>query len=193
METTQERLLSAAAKLFAYKGYAGVSMRSIAAATGITQAAIYHHFTNKDELYIAVVRHLLEKKTANLMAELAAVDDPAQRLQRLVSDMLQIFHDDPQFRQIYFRELLDGDSKRLADLAETVFADLHDTLEALMNSLSPGMDSHLLMVSLMGMIFHHLEAMKLSIFLPYGRPEHAELPILAKHISSLFLNGLNAK
>ena len=167
-------------------------MRNIAVATGITQAAIYHHFSNKDALYFEVVRHLLESKLANLTSELSSLDDPKQRLLALVNSMLRMMHDDPQFRRIYFRELLDGDSKRLADLAQTVFVDLHDTLDALMKLLAPELDSHLLTVSLMGMIFHHLEVIKVSKLLPYGCPEHAEIPVLAQHIGSLFLNGLNA-
>ena len=66
MEQTQERLLNAAAELFSKQGYAGVSMRDIARAVGITQAAIYHHFPNKDALYIATVTHLFEQHTLGI-------------------------------------------------------------------------------------------------------------------------------
>ena len=62
MTATAQRMLESATKQFAEKGYSGVSMRSIAAATGTTQAAIYHHFPNKQALYDAV----LAKHTADL-------------------------------------------------------------------------------------------------------------------------------
>ena len=55
MDTTQDRLLSASAALFAEKGFSAVSMRAIARELGITQAAIYHHFNNKEELYVHVI------------------------------------------------------------------------------------------------------------------------------------------
>jgi len=44
-----------ATHLFASKGYEGASMRSIAKACGITEAAIYRHFEGKADLYDQVI------------------------------------------------------------------------------------------------------------------------------------------
>lgn len=47
---TAEKLRNAALKLFARSGYAAVSMRAIAAETGVQAGAIYNHFSTKQDL-----------------------------------------------------------------------------------------------------------------------------------------------
>lgn len=48
-------ILNAAAKLFREKGYAGVSLRSIASEAGIKAASIYYHFSSKDAVVIEIL------------------------------------------------------------------------------------------------------------------------------------------
>ncbi len=49
--STRERLLEAAARLFAERGRDAVSIRDIAAAAGVRHGNINYHFRSKDELY----------------------------------------------------------------------------------------------------------------------------------------------
>ncbi|MBN9430319.1 MAG: TetR family transcriptional regulator [Burkholderiales bacterium] len=51
----QEQLLEIAQRLFARQGFAGTSLRDIANEAGITKAALYYHFPNKDALYAKIV------------------------------------------------------------------------------------------------------------------------------------------
>ncbi len=190
MEHTQERLLDTAAELFARQGYAGVSMRDIARAVGITQAAIYHHFDNKDALYIAAITYLFEQHTLGISEQMAAIDGPASRLELLIGTMLELMEKDPRFRRIYMRELLEGDEDKLAAIAENAFTAFYEPLYTLMGELAPGADPQLLIFSLAGMIFHHLEARKLAPYLPHAAKRHTEIPPLAQHITRLFLYGV---
>jgi AcrR family transcriptional regulator len=56
---TRERILSAAAQLFAEHGFASTPMPTIAARSGITAGAIYRHFPSKAELLLEVVKRAL--------------------------------------------------------------------------------------------------------------------------------------
>lgn len=49
-------VLDAAAELFVTHGYEGTTVRKIAAAAGIKAGSIYHHFDNKEALFLAVLR-----------------------------------------------------------------------------------------------------------------------------------------
>jgi TetR/AcrR family transcriptional regulator, cholesterol catabolism regulator len=51
---TLDRLLKAGRRTFAERGYATASNKEIAAAAGITAAAIYHYYPSKADLYAAV-------------------------------------------------------------------------------------------------------------------------------------------
>jgi AcrR family transcriptional regulator len=54
--TTRDALLDAAEQHFAARGFAGASMRDIAAEAGLkNQASVYHYFAGKEQLYDAVI------------------------------------------------------------------------------------------------------------------------------------------
>ena len=190
MKATATHMLSVAAKQFAEKGYSGASMRNIANAVGTTQAAIYHHFPNKNALYLAVLARHFDAKSSGMADDLAQVSDPEERLKILVHRLLELVEEDEQFRQLYFRELLETDEERLRVLADNVFGELAVTLTSLLEELAPRMDSHLMLLSLGGLVCHHLEARKLSPFLPGGKRKHQQLDVLAEHITELLLHGV---
>jgi len=72
-DTLRPRLLEAATIQFAERGYAGVSLDSIAHAVGVTKGGIYFHFRGKEELFFAVLDRLSELRREVL----APTDAPA--------------------------------------------------------------------------------------------------------------------
>jgi AcrR family transcriptional regulator len=67
---TRERLLRAAADVFAERGYDGTRVADIAGAAGVSNGALYAHFGSKAELLVAALRahgkrHLAEMVTAD--------------------------------------------------------------------------------------------------------------------------------
>ncbi len=67
--STRERILAAAERLFASRGFDGVTMPAIAEASGITAGAIYKHFTSKAALFFEVVRRAVEAAPASAAGE----------------------------------------------------------------------------------------------------------------------------
>ena len=167
-------------------------MRSIARAAGITQAAIYHHFENKEALYFAALEHAYAGKAMELVSEASGESAPEAKLAIATLRLLELFDEDDRLRRLYQRELLEGDDDRLRLLIEGLFGELHRFLLQLMTDLAPQGDAHLLVMDLSGMIFHHLEARQLSVLLGSGRPEHQDISYLAQHITSLLLNGVQS-
>jgi AcrR family transcriptional regulator len=62
---TRERLLEAAERLFAARGFRGVSLRELTAAARVNLAAVSYHFGSKEEL----LRAVLERRVAPVNAE----------------------------------------------------------------------------------------------------------------------------
>jgi AcrR family transcriptional regulator len=58
--TTRTRILEEAAKLFTEKGYKTTSVQDIAQATGLSKAALYHHFRSKEEVLYEISLQALE-------------------------------------------------------------------------------------------------------------------------------------
>src|SRR6266545_2014185 len=94
MAETRERILDTAERLFADRGYAATSLRSIIAAAGVNLAAVHYHFRSKEALLDAVVKRRIEPVNrerlamlervgeGGLDAVLVALIDPAMRLAR---------------------------------------------------------------------------------------------------------------
>lgn len=57
---TSGKILHAAQKLFACRGFDGVTMRAIASEAGVNLASIVYYFENKEGLYLSVFRHYAE-------------------------------------------------------------------------------------------------------------------------------------
>ena len=57
-KNTKERILDEALKLFAQSGYMGTSMNDIAASLGVTKAALYKHYTSKQEILDSIVEKM---------------------------------------------------------------------------------------------------------------------------------------
>jgi AcrR family transcriptional regulator len=108
MSDARARVLDAAEKLFMERGYASVTMRDIADALGVRQAALYYHAPKgKEQLYRDVVqRHMLHQRAGlertiaaappELEAQLNAISDwlveqaPVDMLRMVRSDAVQI-------------------------------------------------------------------------------------------------------
>lgn len=74
-------IIAATAELVARHGYAGVSMRDIGKAVGMTAGSLYHHFPSKEELFIELHARAVARFDQALDEALAAApDDPWARL-----------------------------------------------------------------------------------------------------------------
>ena len=51
----RQRLLTAALHLFAKQGFKGTTTRQVAHQAGVTEALLFRHFPNKENLYLAVI------------------------------------------------------------------------------------------------------------------------------------------
>jgi AcrR family transcriptional regulator len=69
--TTRAALIESARKLFAAKGFGGVSTQEIVEAAGVTRGALYHQFADKTELFIAVYEQLEEGLVAAVATRVA--------------------------------------------------------------------------------------------------------------------------
>ena len=69
-QDTRGQIITAARDAFAAKGFAGASMRGIAAEAGVDAALIHHYFDSKQQLFLATVALPLE--LPHMLEEVAA-------------------------------------------------------------------------------------------------------------------------
>ena len=80
---TRATILVAARELFAVQGFAGTSVRAVAAAAGVDAALVHHYFGTKDDLFLAALELRVDPRTALLPVIEGGVDGAGERLMRL--------------------------------------------------------------------------------------------------------------
>jgi AcrR family transcriptional regulator len=176
--------------LFAKSGYAGVSMRDIANVVGIKAASLYHHFPDKQSLYLQAMARAFEDKAQGFAEALTVTGTPKKRLAGFVQIFTTLMSKDPYFRLLLQRELLDGDEQRLKLLAKEVFREPFIAMEELAEELVPGCDTHMVAMSIASLILYHLETAPIRRYLPGGKARHNKPDVIADHVTRLLLNGL---
>ncbi|MGD9620273.1 MAG: TetR/AcrR family transcriptional regulator [Mycolicibacterium sp.] len=79
-EVAVDRILDAAGQRFGRKDAATVGMHEIASAAGCSRATLYRYFENRDALYTAYVHRQSYRLYREIGAQIAARQDPRERL-----------------------------------------------------------------------------------------------------------------
>lgn len=182
---TREAILREAVGLFARAGYSGVSMRDVAALVGTSAAALYHHFPDKDSLYLAAVEHAFARTSSEIRDALQAGLPPLERLQHFVERFTELAAADVQFRRLVLRELLDGDEARFALLAERVLREPFGAIVELARELGTDLDPHMLANSVIGLVLFSVNSAPLRRHLPGARARNERPAVMADHIATL--------
>ncbi|SMO74573.1 TetR/AcrR family transcriptional regulator [Paracoccus laeviglucosivorans] len=104
MEENRARLITAARRAFAEKGYANASMDDLTAAAGLTRGALYHSFGDKRGLLAAVVNQIDEEMAARAQAIGDRIDDEWEALMAVGAAYIELALE-PEIQRIV---LLDG-------------------------------------------------------------------------------------
>lgn len=96
---TRAALIATARRLFTERGYADVSSAEIVTAAGLSRGALYHHYSDKRDLFRAVFVELEAELAAELRAAAArAGDDPAMGMLAALDTFLSACERDEMVR-----------------------------------------------------------------------------------------------
>ncbi len=104
---TRDRILDVAEALFAERGFAGTSMRDIAAAAGLTAASLYNHFAGKDALYGAVLQRGI-RPLIDLMQQLSAAEQPEIETDAVIRAVMDHLARRPHLPRLIHHEVVAG-------------------------------------------------------------------------------------
>lgn len=85
---TYKKIISSAGKLFAQRGYFGVSLSQIAQKAGITKAGLYYYFDSKEELYLAVLQETFSSLFTHLQNAVSLAPTPLAKLFNVIEAYL---------------------------------------------------------------------------------------------------------
>lgn len=94
-EETRRRIMAAAQKEFADKGYRETSNKMIADRAGVTAGSIYHYFDSKRDLFLAIHDQIQEQVMGRLNTAFAAADSFRDAILRLLDEFQKLRVDMP--------------------------------------------------------------------------------------------------
>lgn len=101
--TQAEKMLDAAAQLFGTQRFHEVRMEDIAAAAEVGKGTIYRYFSDKDELYLALLQRSSQQILERLQSDLAGIDGAPDRLTAIVAGIIAFFDEQPHLLDLIQR------------------------------------------------------------------------------------------
>ena len=106
-QSSAERILAEATRLFAERGASGTSLQVVADAVGMRKASLLYHFSSKAALREAVVDALLSRWKDVVPRVLLAAASGKDRLDGVLGEVISFFEADPDRARLLVREILD--------------------------------------------------------------------------------------
>ncbi|MBW0106282.1 TetR/AcrR family transcriptional regulator [Pseudonocardia sp. KRD291] len=137
----RERILTAAARLAAHRGFHTVGMADIGAEAGIVGSGIYRHFDSKDAILVALLDRVMTRLEHGSREVLARAGTDRETLSALVRDHIRVAVEDRSVLAVYHREvhtLPEEDRRRLRRSQRHYLEDWVHVLAPLRRDLSDG-------------------------------------------------------
>lgn len=121
-ERKQAAIIAAAAEVFLRDGYAGASMDEISARSGVSKQTVYKHFNSKEELFNAVLSHMMGEADLAVHKALPQVRDAGELEAFLLEygERLLTVALTPELMQL--RRLVIAEAQRFPALARDLYA-----------------------------------------------------------------------
>jgi AcrR family transcriptional regulator len=143
-ERSRNELLQVAKRLMAERGYTGMSIAQLSAASGLSTSSIYWHFGSKDGVLAAVVEEGLRRFFESRPATDSFEGDAVERLDAMLSASARMLEEEPEYLRLLLLLTLerhDGDEASLAVVHEMREVSLRHWEEGLSAIFAVGEDA----------------------------------------------------
>lgn len=114
-DSVKATILKEAASLFSKRGYERTSMREIAERTGVSKAAIYYHFANKQSLFEELINTSFEISKQRMEEIANSNHDPIQQLKDLTIARFKSTKENPEMMRFIY-DLTTGNIHKTIEL-----------------------------------------------------------------------------
>ena len=189
--TKREKILLAAAKVFAENGFYNSTITKIAKESGVADGTIYIYFKNKDDILIQLFEESMKIIMETLHERLSKTDDPVEKLKIYINHHFELASDFPELAEVIQVELRQS-AKFMKEYKNVPFLSFINIVRDIIiegqekgvfnNKLNPNIAKRV--------IFGTLDEIALHWILK-GRSY--ELPPVAEELHYMFLNGILKK
>lgn len=166
----RQALLDAAVALVAEHGVHGLSLRECARRVGVSHAAPYRHFPDKEALLAAIAADGFARLADAGEQAIACLDQPLERLHAYGIAYVQFALDNPVHYRVMFTAMIEGEHLEIARTGDRAFMLLVGIATELGASAEPGRDPMVATIAAWSMV-HGLAMLQLDGRLAGGLPD----------------------
>jgi AcrR family transcriptional regulator len=107
-----DKVLDAAGRLFGSSRFHEVRMEDIAAEAEVGKGTLYRYFSDKEELYLALLERSAQQLVDRLRAERASSDCPRKQLEQIIDGIVDFFDTRPHLLDLIQRAEVLQEPKR---------------------------------------------------------------------------------
>jgi TetR/AcrR family fatty acid metabolism transcriptional regulator len=96
----RQRILDAAVRVFAKKGFYATRVSEVAKAAGVADGTIYLYFKSKDELLVSLFEDRVERLLAYMQTELPATATASEKLRRIIELQLGLLEGERDLAEV---------------------------------------------------------------------------------------------
>ena len=189
----RERILRAAIKVFARKGFYATRVSEIAKAAGVADGTIYLYFKNKDDVLVSIFDDRISRLLVVIRQEMAACATVEERITRVVELQLGLLEGQRDLAEVVTVNLRQS-SKLLKQYAAPLF---NEYIELIAGTIAEGQREGALRTDINPKVaarslWGALDGVTLT-WAVGGDADPVALRKAAKQLASLFLEGLRAR
>ena len=183
------RIIQAATKMFARKGFYKTRISEIAMEAQVADGTVYIYFENKDDILISLFEEQMKVVIDNMVGQISKEDDPVKKLEKFALIHLQLIEQNPNMAEIIQVEVRQS-SKFMKEYKNEKFAQYLDLIGEIVREgqengvfkkeVIPGMAKRA--------FFGALDEM--SRFWVLSSRKQYDIRTAAKQISEYFLKGI---
>jgi TetR/AcrR family fatty acid metabolism transcriptional regulator len=183
------RIIDAAAKVFARKGFYKAKVSEIAQEAGIADGTIYIYFDHKDDILISLFEEKMKEVLDNMRKEISVESDPLKKIEKFALVHLKLIKDNKDMAEIIQVELRQS-SKFMKNYRNPRFFEYLDLIGdiiregkqkgAVREDILPGIAKRA--------FFGALDEM--SRFWVLSKKPKYDIETASRQISSFFINGI---
>jgi len=152
---TRTRIIRSAERLFARKGYRGVSLRDLARQCDVRMFTIQHHFGSKLELY-REIRQVRDREVEALVRGVVAGETSVTAIVgRVVDELFDYFLKNRDSIALRARAVLGEGLPRRGGIADESWVSFMSTMRRTRRIGAPGIDIRLLLITVEGILSNH--------------------------------------
>ena len=115
----QSQIIDTAINIIHQHGYSYLSIRELANQVGISQPALYRHFTNKDAIILGILDRMMQLGTS-IKQKLETVNNPKEKIKQFILGHIEFLQENPEMTSVIFSEDIFQDNVQAKSKLKTI-------------------------------------------------------------------------